>query len=131
MPVHPRFSATSIGELEGLVYGLAAQSYAQMRDANAGVMGRPLPALYGGTIRYKREPVRRENWQSAGETADLGYGDCEDLSAYRVAELRMRGIKAFPVVSQVSPTLRHVTIRYLDPKTNEWKTEDPSKRLGM
>jgi hypothetical protein len=131
MPVHPRFSATSIGELEGLVFGLAAQSYAQMRDAKLGVGGRPLPPLYGGSIRYKREPIRRENWQGAQETAELGYGDCEDLAAYRVAELRAKGIKAFPVVSQVSPTLRHVTIRYLDPKTNQWVPEDPSKRLGM
>lgn len=126
MPVHPRFKAESIGELEGLVFGLAAQSYAQMVE-NRGA----IPKLYSGKIRYKREPIRRENWQSAAETAELGYGDCEDLSAYRVAELRAKGITAFPIVVQVSPTLRHVKVRYLDPKTKEWVTEDPSAKLGM
>ena len=126
MPVHPRFSAVSNAELEGLVLGLGAQSYAQMAEKRGDI-----PPLYGGKIRYKREPLRRENWQSARETASRGYGDCEDLSAYRVAELRARGITAFPVVEQVSPTLRHVKIRYLDPRTNQWVFEDPSARLGM
>lgn len=126
MAVHPRFSATSIGELEGLVFGLAAQDYAQMQENR----GR-IPPLYGGTIRYKREPLRRENWQSALETAGLGFGDCEDLSAYRVAELRAQGITAFPLVKQINANLRHVLVRYLDPKTQQWVTEDPSKKLGM
>lgn len=126
MPVHPRFSATSVAELEGLVFGLAAQDYAQMKENR----GR-IPPLYGGSIRYQREPLRRENWQSALETAELGYGDCEDLSAYRVAELRAQGITAFPIVAHVSPTLRHVMVRYLDPKSQQWVTEDPSKKLGM
>ncbi len=126
MPVHPRFTAESTDELEGLVMGLAAQSYAQMREKRGDI-----PALYSGRIRYKREQLRRENWQSARQTAGLGYGDCEDLCAYRVAELRGKGITAFPVVVQVSPTLRHVKVRYLDPKTNEWVFEDPSEKLGM
>ena len=128
MPVHPRFSAVTNDELEGLVFGLAAQSYAQMRDPET--RGQ-IPALYSGKIRYEREPIRRENWQAALETAVRGYGDCEDLSAYRVAELRAKGILAFPVVKQVSPTLRHVMVRYLDPRTQQWVSEDPSRKLGM
>jgi hypothetical protein len=128
MPVHPRFSAQTIGELEGLVFGLAAQDYAQMADPE--LRGSIAP-LYSGRIRYKREPLRRENWQSAVETTELGYGDCEDLAAYRVAELRSRGILAFPVVKQINPTLRHVILRYLDPVTKQWVFEDPSAKLGM
>lgn len=128
MPVHPRFSATTPDELEGLVLGLAAQSYAQMRDPeNRG----KIPPLYGGKIRYQREPLRRENWQSALETAELGYGDCEDLSAYLVAQYRMQGVKALPVVVKISPTLRHVKVRVWDPQANAWRLEDPSARLGM
>jgi hypothetical protein len=128
MAVHPRFSATSIDELEGLVYGLAAQSYAQMR--NPETRGR-IPPLYGGSIVYRREPIRRENWQAALETAERGYGDCEDLSAYRVAEYRIKGIKALPMVKKINATLRHVVLRWRDPKTGVWHEEDPSKRLGM
>jgi hypothetical protein len=124
--VHPRFSATSNAELEGLVFGLAAQSYAQMLERRGDI-----PELYSGSIRYMREPLRRENWQAARETAGRGYGDCEDLSAYLVAQYRAKGITAFPVVEQVSPTLRHVLVRYLDPGTQQWVTEDPSKKLGM
>ena len=70
MPVRPRFAAESNAELEGLVMGLAAQSYAQMVEKRGDI-----PRLYGGTIRYKREPLRRENWQAARETAGRGYGD--------------------------------------------------------
>lgn len=128
MPVYPRFEVESIGEIEGAVFGLAAQSYAQMMDPTK--RGQIVP-LYSGKIRYEREPLRRENWQSAYTTAVRGKGDCEDLSAYRVAELRAKGILAFPVVRQVNPTLRHVTVRWLNPKTNAWVNEDPSKRLGM
>jgi hypothetical protein len=126
--VRPRFAANTNAELEGLVFGLGAQSFAQMADPATRKL---IPALYSGRIVYKREPQRREEWQSALETAFRGYGDCEDLVAYRVGELRAQGILAFPVVSSITPKLRHVTLRYLDPKTNSWVTEDPSKRLGM
>lgn len=108
------------------MFGLAAQSYAQIAEKRGDI-----PPLYSGKIRYKREPLRRENWQAARETAQRGYGDCEDLSAYRVAELRSQGITAFPIVVQVNPTLRHVKVRYLDPRSQQWVTEDPSERLGM
>jgi hypothetical protein len=125
MPVHPRFSATSNAELEGLVFGLAAQSYAQMLERRGDI-----PDIYSGKIRYQREPLRRENWQAARETSVRGVGDCEDLSAYLVAQYRAKGVLAFPVVEQVSPTLRHVLVRVQQPD-GSWVMEDPSKRLGM
>lgn len=127
MPVRPRFKAESIGDLEALVFGLAAQSYTQMMDPEK--RGQ-IPPLYGGKIRYKREPLRREDWQSALETAQLGYGDCEDLSAYRCAELRARGITAYPKVLMISPTLRHVVVTF-QAQDGSWQIEDPSKKLGM
>lgn len=107
------------------MFGLAAQSYAQMLQKRGAI-----PDLYGGSIRYLREPLRRENWQSARETAVRGYGDCEDLSAYLVAQYRSKGILAFPVVKMVSPTLRHVLVRVQRPD-GSWVLEDPSKKLGM
>lgn len=124
MPVRPRLTAETIPELEALVFGLGAQSYAQM-VANPG----KLPPLYSGRIRYLREPPRREDWQAALETFARGYGDCEDLVAYRLAELRAQGIDAQPRITAVNPALRHVTLVY--PGPNGLVHEDPSRLLGM
>lgn len=128
MAVRPRLRATTIPELEALVFGLGAQSYAQMADpANRG----KIPPLYSGKIVYRRELPRREDWQSALETAERGYGDCEDLVAYRLAELRAQGVKdAVPVITAVNPALRHVTLTYTD-AAGRVVHEDPSRRLGM
>lgn len=125
--VRPRLRAKTIPELEGLVFGLGAQSFAQMVDPdNRG----KIPPLYGGSIRYKRELPRREEWQAALETAERGYGDCEDLVAYRLAELRMQGINALPKILAINPALRHVVLTYRD-GTGREITEDPSRKLGM
>jgi hypothetical protein len=128
MTTRPRFRAETTEELEALVSGLAMQSWLQLGEP--GRYGR-LPALYSGAIRYRREPVGIEHWQSARETALLGYGDCEDLVAYRVAELRRAGVKAWPKVIEINPRLRHVIVQYRDPRTGAEMTEDPSKKLGM
>lgn len=57
--------------------------------------GRPLPRLRETAIRYRREPRTpqgiRERWQTPAQTLALGYGDCEDLAAYRTVELRRTG----------------------------------------
>lgn len=108
--------------------GLAHQTRAQMDDPET--FGR-IPPLYGGTIRYKREPIRRENWQAAHETATLGFGDCEDLSAYFVAQCWANNIEARPKVKRINETLRHVIAVYRDPRTGQWVEEDPSAKLGM
>lgn len=128
MAVRPRLRAVTIPELEALVFGLGGQSYAQMMDpANRG----KIPPLYSGKIVYRREPPRREDWQSALETAERGYGDCEDLVAYRIAELRAQGIKdAVPKITAVNPALRHVTLEYTN-AAGERVREDPSRLLGM
>jgi len=54
------------------------------------------------------------------------FGDCEDLSAWRVAELRLGGVRAIPWVVQSGNRLYHVQVRYPD-----GTIEDPSRRLGM
>jgi len=115
----------TIHELEGLVMGLALASLAQMRDTRKGPHILP---LYSGRVRYQREPIGREQWQTAFETSLHGSGDCEDLTAYRVAELWHTGEdrEARPQVIAVTPTLRHVVVR-----RGNGAIEDPSKKLGM
>lgn len=49
------------------------------------------PPLYQSGIRYRREPRGHEEWQSASSLISSGSGDCEDLAAYRAAELAITG----------------------------------------
>lgn len=86
---------------------------------------RRMPRLYESGIRYRREPLGHENWQTYEDLLETHYGDCEDLVAARVAELRMRGIRAQPWFSKRGTTW-HVFV-----KLPSGKTEDPSERLGM
>lgn len=123
MAVHARFRLETIPEIEAAVMGLGAQSAVQMATHK-------LPSLYSGAIRYRQEKPGKEEWQSAAITAAKGYGDCEDLAAYRVAELRRAGIDAYPKVLRITPTLRHVVVAVRDRDGRE-HIEDPSKLLGM
>ncbi len=97
------------------------------------------PLLYHSGVRYEGEPYGQENWQDIPTTHRLGYGDCEDLACWRVAELRAHGCPA-------EPTFLWRTIRIHNPDTGALETpvlyhilvrlptgalECPSKRLGM
>lgn len=87
---------------------------------------RKLPPLYKSGVKYRREPRgRSERWQTYPETLVLGFGDCEDLSCIRVAELRLQGVNAMPWLVQRGKTW-HVVVKYPD-----GHIEDPSMILGM
>lgn len=83
------------------------------------------PKLYKSGIRYKREGPGREWWKTIDDLLETGNGDCEDLAAARVAELKMLGQRAQPWFSKRGRTW-HVQVRYPD-----GRIEDPSARLGM
>lgn len=54
--------------------------------------GIELPPLYESGIVYRREPKGREWWESAADALSVTSGrsgDCEDLAAFRAAELRV------------------------------------------
>lgn len=123
MAVRPSLNAVTNAELESLVNGLAMQSYAQMMDPKTAPK---IPPLYTSSIRYRMEPAGREIWQSAFETATRGVGDCEDLVAYRLAELWKDNVKARAKVLTITPRLRHVVVQHKD-----GTIEDPSKNRGM
>lgn len=112
----PASRATLTAALEGLTavnYCLLAKSA-------------KVPSLYGSGVRYRREPKGTEHWQTAPEVLSRGYGDCEDLAAWRAAELRVAGIPAQAYVLRTGPKLFHAVVRYPD-----GRIEDPSKKLGM
>jgi hypothetical protein len=86
---------------------------------------RALPPIYAAGIRYmRRDPD--EVWQLPSETMARGGGDCEDLAAWRAAELRIAGEPARVVVTRSAPGVLHAVVRRA-----HGAIEDPSRRLGM
>ena len=56
---------------------------------------RRYPKLYESGVVYRRED-RSENWLDIPHVIKAGWGDCEDLVFWRVAELRQQKVKAAP-----------------------------------
>lgn len=90
MALHVRIDVPPIPEaIEAVAEGLTRLNVALMRFADE--RGVELPPLYGSGMVYRREPRGREWWENAEDVASLSTkrsGDCEDLAAYRAAELR-------------------------------------------
>lgn len=87
----------------------------------------PQRPLYLSGVRYVREPFGRDVWKLPSMTAADGVGDCEDLSAWRAAELRNRGIKAEVVFLPIGQRGNwHAVVRWPN-----GMLEDPSAKLGM
>lgn len=86
---------------------------------------RPLPPLYRSGVRYRQERGT-EDWNTAPVVLKRGYGDCEDLAAWRAAELRVMGIPAHGIVKRTGPKMFHALVLWPD-----GRVEDPSKILGM
>lgn len=89
------------------------------------------PLLYASGVRYLEEPPGLEDFQDVPTTLAMGIGDCEDLAAWRVAELRVRyGVNAYPVIhpqmQKNGSFLYHITVR-----APGYADEDPSSVLGM
>ncbi len=96
-----------------------------VRDRRSGT-----PPLAATKVVYKREPPRRELWQSAESTAAIGDGDCEDLSIYLAGDIRHDlGLPAQVIVKPVRPGLRHALV--LVPYGGRDIIMDPSKWRGM
>lgn len=75
--------------LEALVEGLVLLDIEMLKHAEA--RGVELPPIYESGIVYRREPIGREWWESARDLLHVAKdrsGDCEDVCAFRCAELR-------------------------------------------
>ena len=92
-----------------------------------------LPPLYRSGVYYQQEPQGVEDWCDIGEVMRQGFADCEDLAAWRVAELRVRhGINARPYVKKPR-VIRggRVLMYHIQVLLPDGRIEDPSRRLGM
>jgi hypothetical protein len=88
------------------------------------------PSIYDAGVRYI---TTNDNWRDVPAVVANHGADCMSLCAWRVAELRLRGVKCEPgILMQWDETgankqvVFHVLVRYAD-----GHYEDPSKRLGM
>lgn len=123
--------------LAGGVFGLMLENVAWLKAHPE------TPDLYNAGVSYKPERRRidprtgkvseyGEEWQTIPWVIYRGYGDCEDLGAWRAAELRAKyHIKATPFIRmkrhQPDGFWRaHVVVRWPN-----GQIEDPSAKLGM
>lgn len=125
--IHVRVNVPPIPEaLEALAEGLVLLDVFYMEHALD--RGIELPALYESGIVYRREPKGREWWEAATDILGLvddRSGDCEDLAAYRAAELRVFDdeIAMVRVVRTSRGTFHAVVER------EDGEIEDPSRIL--
>ena len=86
------------------------------------------PWLYASGVAYADDGDGPETWADIPETLARGVGNCKDLAAWRVAELRERAREmAVPIVSarRFGDHVRfHVTVR-----RGDGRVEDPSREL--
>lgn len=96
-----------------------------------------VPPLYQSRVRYQAEPWagQVEEFADAPTVLARGWGDCDDLAAWRVAELRETGdlgatIKIYWKLHSTNSesvfTIYHAEVRHGD-----GTVEDPSRLLGM
>lgn len=90
-----------------------------------------VPPLYKSGVRYKEEPDNGlEEFACIEPVLRRGWGDCDDLAPWRVAELREAGEKAKIRIKwqrqKNGRKLFHILVRRED-----GRIEDPSRILGM
>lgn len=88
------------------------------------------PPLYSTKVRWRNEPLAGQGIEEIATLPTVlrrGWGDCDDLVAWRIAELRLRGIEAeAKVIYRPKKRLYHVLVRLPN-----GESEDPSRLLGM
>lgn len=122
---------------------LVEHNMRRLQQASRPLLLYPTAAAKG--LRYRSEPSGSEDWLDVGGVIAAGGGDCEDLAAWRVAELRVYGAAALapgddgygqPGRLTAAAFLRawpggtyHCLVEYYINGVRY--VEDPSLRLGM
>lgn len=91
--------------------------------------GTPAPLLYQSGVIYQDQIRGHDEWLDIRACLERGFGACEDLAAWRVAELCLAGERAKLDVDTSSGAgllLFHVVVR-----RGNGVREDPSRLLGM
>lgn len=135
-PPHGRARPTFVGQDElGIGHWRASYERADYIDALnalvaaniAWMAAHAVPPLYEAGLRYMRECCG-ETWRHAVAVLARQGGDCEDLAAYRVAQLRRAGVPARIVLREVGRMGPDIAFHVLVGIDNA--IEDPSEILG-
>lgn len=88
----------------------------------------PLPPLYSTGIRYEEEPNagQFEQWKCPIQTFEDGWGDCDDLVIYRLAELLAAGERASSQCMYETRQGRMTGRMHVRVRRADGSTEDPS-----
>lgn len=127
MALHVRLDIPPVPRLlEAAAEGLVQTNVALMEMASE--HGVELPPLYESGIVYRPEPSGREWWETAHDLLDVvpdRSGDCEDLAAYRAAELRFyHGEDARVAIVTTPRGSFHAIVEHED-----GELEDPSRMV--
>jgi hypothetical protein len=109
---------------KSLVYTLAIQNLMFLRyNPNT-------PQLSNSGVRYKAEK-RREQFYDIGVVLSQGHADCEDLCAWRIAELWFSNHEAWPHVIWFPSSETGLGYGLHVQVVTRYGIEDPSAMLGM
>jgi len=122
LPVLPEYMQDA---LEGIV--LVNMRY--LRDMAR--LGTPIPDLYQAGVHYQAERI--ECFAPIYVVQQRGWGDCDDLSAWLTAELRLKGLNAMPYVRPSKSGVKghyHALVK-VETSDRGWVEVDPCVKLGM
>lgn len=88
------------------------------------------PPLYESGVVYKPERGT-EVWRDIPNILADGWGDCEDLACWRIAELNCAGIKATPFIKWSFRPDGRIKTYHAVLRVPDGRIEDPSRALGM
>lgn len=120
-----RFRLAALDELEPeaqqriLVRFVEALAYADLE-----LLSEETPSLYTSGVVYREEPGGRDDWDTWPIVLARGWGDCEDLAAWRLAELWDQGHDDATAHVIITDTDYHAVVQLGD-----GSIEDPSQEL--
>ncbi len=125
---------------------VVASNRVTIRERKA--MGKPIPPLYESNVDYEPEPwTDREQFDDILTCLRRGWADCDDLCAWRVAELQEQGVNAdiriywryfdasgrrvseSMVARKMPPGVK--MLMHVEVRLPNGKIEDPSRFLGL
>lgn len=124
----------------GFLRGVVASNLVTMREARR--RGKPIPPLYESGVEYERERGPGEEFADVLTVLRRGWGDCDDLVAWRIAELLIEGHRAGARIywrGKKPPFKMHAQVRhaplckcsFCHGRYPEGRIEDPSRFLGL
>lgn len=96
-------------------------------------MHRNVPSLYRSGVYYQEEPFGLEDFFDVPTILKQGHADCEDLAAWRAAELKVAGYWSDVLVTWEALELDtgDIDILFHVRTLTPYGVEDPSEILGM